>query len=329
MPINVACPHCGSSLKAPDSAAGRQVKCPKCTQLFAVPAANGGPAPVKAAAPPPARRAAAPPEEDFEEPEPRPRRRREYDEDEEEAPRPRRRETEEAGGGAQFGLGVAALSVGAVGMVFSFIPLCGAFVAIPACAIGFILGLVGLIIGLSKNKQGLGFPIAGSAVSFVGILVALFWWLWFVKAAQETTAVAAGLQKDLIAAMKDVQQQQKKAFGPPPGGPTLLEKNEQLTNADPFDKVRKQSKAKTYTVNLTAGKTYQIDMTSTVIDPYLRLEDPAGKEVAHDDDSGGFPNARIVYPCTQNGEYRVIATTFAAGGTGAPTGPFTLKVQER
>jgi hypothetical protein len=129
--------------------------------------------------------------------------------------------------------------------------------------------------------------------------------------------------------LKDVQQQQKKAFGPPPAGATLLVKNEQLTNADPFDKVRVKSRAKTYTVNLTAGKTYQIDMTSTVIDSYLRLENPAGQEVAKDDDSGGFPNARIVYPCSQTGEYRIIATTFAAGGTGAPTGPFTLKVQER
>jgi hypothetical protein len=38
MPIPVICGSCGTKLKAPDSAAGRKVKCPKCGTLASVPA---------------------------------------------------------------------------------------------------------------------------------------------------------------------------------------------------------------------------------------------------------------------------------------------------
>jgi hypothetical protein len=141
----------------------------------------------------------------------------------------------------------------------------------------------------------------------------------------KTEAEVRWENRELFRRLERLQEGSRKLQGSRP----VLEKNDQLTYTDPFDKVRKRSKAKTYTVRLTAGKTYQIDMTSSFIDSYLRLENPAGPEVAEDDDSGGNLNARIIYACTQTGAYRIIATTFAAGGTGAPTGPFTLKVQER
>jgi uncharacterized protein len=38
MPISVACPTCGTKLKAPDDAVGKKVKCPKCASLVVVPA---------------------------------------------------------------------------------------------------------------------------------------------------------------------------------------------------------------------------------------------------------------------------------------------------
>ena len=44
MPIATACPHCARKINAPDSAAGKRVKCPKCQQAFAVPPPNN-PAP--------------------------------------------------------------------------------------------------------------------------------------------------------------------------------------------------------------------------------------------------------------------------------------------
>ena len=38
MPIVVTCPGCSTTLKAPDNAAGRRLKCPKCTSAIDVPA---------------------------------------------------------------------------------------------------------------------------------------------------------------------------------------------------------------------------------------------------------------------------------------------------
>jgi phage FluMu protein Com len=38
MPIAIQCPSCGVSLKAPDTVAGKRVKCPKCANLISVPA---------------------------------------------------------------------------------------------------------------------------------------------------------------------------------------------------------------------------------------------------------------------------------------------------
>ena len=45
MPITVLCPGCSTRLTAPDSAAGKNVKCPKCQVLMALPAAAPPPPP--------------------------------------------------------------------------------------------------------------------------------------------------------------------------------------------------------------------------------------------------------------------------------------------
>ena len=99
----------------------------------------------------------------------------------------------------------------------------------------------------------------------------------------------------------------------------------ELTAADVKDRLRIDSACKVYTLDLAAGKTYQIDMIRReggFVDPYLRLEDPRGLPLAADDDGGGNPNARIVFNCMQSGTYRIIATSFSS-----VPGPFTLKVQ--
>src|SRR4051794_19472270 len=40
MPISLTCPACGARLKAPDHAAGRTLRCPKCQGAVAVPVAG-------------------------------------------------------------------------------------------------------------------------------------------------------------------------------------------------------------------------------------------------------------------------------------------------
>jgi hypothetical protein len=100
--------------------------------------------------------------------------------------------------------------------------------------------------------------------------------------------------------------------------------NGRLTDADPRDTQLQGSYCKVYGLKLAEGATYKIDMFSTDFDTYLRLEDPDGVQVARDDDGGGNLNARITYRCSKAGTYKVIATSFRPGATGA----FTLGVEE-
>jgi hypothetical protein len=97
-----------------------------------------------------------------------------------------------------------------------------------------------------------------------------------------------------------------------------------LTGMDATDAVQTRSVCKIYAIKLAKGKAYQIDMMSKDVDSFLRLEDASGKELAQDDDSGGNRNARIRFECPENGEYRIIATTYLGG-----TGSFTMMVKEK
>lgn len=60
MPIPVLCPGCSARLNAPDAAAGKNVKCPKCGTLMTIPAADDFEV-VDDAPKPPAKKPAAPP----------------------------------------------------------------------------------------------------------------------------------------------------------------------------------------------------------------------------------------------------------------------------
>ena len=95
-----------------------------------------------------------------------------------------------------------------------------------------------------------------------------------------------------------------------------------LTPGDPFDKRRTQHFHVVHTYHMKKGQKYQIDLLSQW-DNYLRLENAQGVQLAEDDDGGGFPNARIIIEAPQDGWYRIIVTTYAAGTSGA----YTLKVK--
>jgi hypothetical protein len=309
MPITVSCPSCNTTLRAPNNAAGRKVKCPKCATPFDVPAA--GAAPVMAVAPvPPSRPAPPPPREDYE------------DYEEEPAPRRRHASADSSAVGLQSGLGIASMCVGIIGLVFAFIP-CMIWFSLPLSGVGLVLGVVGLIVALTRDKQGLGFPIAGSSVSGAAILISVIWLFLIAHAFSTATTAVTDLQKKMLEQLEKMPKL-KIDNNPVGGGAKILDENGQLAAADPFDKVRQGSKAKSHSVKMTAGKTYQIDMTSGEVDSFLRLENPGGQQVAEDDDGGGFPNARIIYNCAQSGNYRIICTTFIGG-----TGNYHLTVQER
>jgi hypothetical protein len=106
-----------------------------------------------------------------------------------------------------------------------------------------------------------------------------------------------------------------------PGGLNIAVK---LTEGDPRDRVRRDSHFKVYEVRMEAGKTYQIDLESGALDPYLRLENAVGTQLAANDDFGGTLNSRIEFRPTATGVYRIVCTTFRPG-----TGDMTLRVVER
>jgi hypothetical protein len=80
--------------------------------------------------------------------------------------------------------------------------------------------------------------------------------------------------------------------------------------------------AQVHTVKMTADKTYVVDLESTDFDPYLRILDAAGKQLAEDDDSGGNLNARIRFTAPKDGNFQIVATRFGNG-----QGNYRLKIR--
>jgi hypothetical protein len=96
-----------------------------------------------------------------------------------------------------------------------------------------------------------------------------------------------------------------------------------LDPADPKDKVKTNSPHKVHEQRMKSGENYQIDLVSGAFDPFLRLEDSAGKQLAEDDDGGGFPNARILFKAPKDGTYRIVATSFDG-----KSGDYTLTIKK-
>ena len=101
-----------------------------------------------------------------------------------------------------------------------------------------------------------------------------------------------------------------------------------LTNDDPKDKIT-GGPHRAHPYKMKDGQIYVIDMVSQDMDSFLRLENPAGKQVAIDDDGGGYPNARIAYKAAETGEYKILATSYAdQSGKFARVGNYTLTVRK-
>jgi hypothetical protein len=106
-----------------------------------------------------------------------------------------------------------------------------------------------------------------------------------------------------------------KAFGP-------LDVKGQLLDTDPVDQVHNQP-CKLYTIKLSKGTTYVIDLQSDDFDTYLRLESNDGKQLDEDDDGGKGTNAQLVFVPEKDAPFKLVATRFAEIGTGA----FRLRVR--
>ena len=171
MSIQVVCGECGKRLKVADTAAGKRGKCPACGAVVQVP-------PEVEHAHVPAPRPATPPQQVEAVPVQRV---------EAPAPQPRdrvptvnvniRRRTSS--------LGVAALILGIVAFLICWVPLIG-MIGVPLSALGLLLGLVGLIVAVLRKGAGIGYPIAGIAVSGLALAVAFASTYAAGKAIEET-----------------------------------------------------------------------------------------------------------------------------------------------
>ncbi|MCI0455800.1 MAG: DUF1559 domain-containing protein [Gemmataceae bacterium] len=214
MPILLTCPGCTKTLKAPDSVAGRKVKCPQCGTVLDVPApAAEPPTAVSATPPPPMVEPARPPHYQAADAGPPPR---EWDRG-----RPRPVPAPAGGeGGLQLGLGIASLATGAVGLLVALIPCVGYVFGMPIAGIGLLLGLVGLIVALNQKGRGIAFPIAGSATSVLGLGVGLYWMIVVARVTRTVEDVGHGF-KQAIDHLKKL---------PPPGDVALAAQKQQTKN---------------------------------------------------------------------------------------------------
>lgn len=78
-------------------------------------------------------------------------------------------------------MGIAALVIGIVSLVLGFIPLCNYFATIPA-GVGFVLGLIDVILKSVNKKPGKGSGIAGIVLCSVAIVVIVLWTAVFAAA---------------------------------------------------------------------------------------------------------------------------------------------------
>jgi hypothetical protein len=101
----------------------------------------------------------------------------------------------------------------------------------------------------------------------------------------------------------------------------VLKVDGKFTDKDPEDRIRKGCYHKVHMIKLVEGATYQIDMIGVdKLDTYLRLEDAKGKPLDENDDvAEGNLDSRIVFKAPKTDTYRIIATTFVEGETGAYT----------
>ncbi len=68
-------------------------------------------------------------------------------------------------------LGIAALVLGILAFLFCWVPLLGA-ITLPLSGLGALLGIIGIVIALTRKGVGIGFPIAGTAVSVLALVIA-------------------------------------------------------------------------------------------------------------------------------------------------------------
>ena len=82
-------------------------------------------------------------------------------------------------------MGIAGMVLGTVAVVFAFIPVFGAFIALPCIAVGLPLSAIAFFRN-RRQGQGVGMAIAGMATNIAAIVIAVVWLVAIGAAVEET-----------------------------------------------------------------------------------------------------------------------------------------------
>ena len=143
--IKLSCTGCGRKLNVPDHAAGKTGRCPNCKTTVVVPPAPTRAMDVASVALPSV--SAGPPP--MQQPPP----------------------SQSVSSGSNS-LGIASLILGALAFSICWIPFLGVF-GLPLSGLGVILGGIGLFVAIRRSGRGVGFPIAGTALSLLALIVSI------------------------------------------------------------------------------------------------------------------------------------------------------------
>ena len=99
-------------------------------------------------------------------------------------------------------MGIAALILGIVGLIVSFIPFCGMVAFLP-CLVGLGLGIADIVVK-SRNHKGKAMGIVGTVLNGVALLVAIFWGFFTAIGAAKVAGDPA-FQQEIRQKMEEMQ----------------------------------------------------------------------------------------------------------------------------
>ena len=71
-------------------------------------------------------------------------------------------------------MNVAGMILGIIAIVFAFIPIIGAFIAIPCICVGLPLSLVSFV-NKKRVGEGIGMALAGMATNVIALVMVIAW----------------------------------------------------------------------------------------------------------------------------------------------------------
>ena len=95
---------------------------------------------------------------------------------------------------AAHSLGIGSVILGIVSFLVCWIPFIGFFLG----GLGLLLGIIGLVLAFARNGTGVGFAIAGSAISSISVIVGLFYLTTLMGVAERATSIGSGSSNSLV-----------------------------------------------------------------------------------------------------------------------------------